>query len=535
MNNTSIVNYKDFVIHEDIYEKLHNNVSDLVSLSYDLGRYIISLLNLTNNQIEQYNREYIQATIDSSISVYAKKTLEDNNTELYYILSNFIKSYNKIIESPNTYNTSEYIQKYPKLNINYNTLFTHYFAGELENLITIFSLYYHPEQNSRYSNRETTKNRYFPNAVFHFVNNIYYIDFNLSKTILETIENKLPEIDKNIIKEVTQPLEPLDPSNYNPPEHFSGTNIPNYPNEPPQNNMNNYFNYNAINNRNNNNYNNNVNNNNNNRNNNLVQYNNKNNTNFNIKNVPNLGKGAEYNKCFNPIMVNTENITSEMTLFYIEDKNGKISEIGCLDEDSLESYKNNKKDYVYHQCTPNTNAKTGGLPMTSTYVSRNQLIGKPLFKFNFQTSIYILLSDFNKLKKGKAYILEPTNKELGRIASDTFLRTENVVSADHCQTIFKDPIYKVSEAFTHKQMQNRMRSFFSTNNNMNGGSKTRKAKKIKKGGYRPTKKNLKYLRLYKQGKSIGFTMRSSLKAKGLIPRSNGTYRVSAKYMKKVRK
>ena len=47
--------------------------------------------------------------------------------------------------------------------------------------------------------------------------------------------------------------------------------------------------------------------------------------------------------------------------------------------------------------------------------------------------------------------------------------------------------------------------------------------------YRPTKKDKKYLALYKRGKSIGFTMRSSLKAKGLIPRSNGTYKVSNKY------
>ena len=49
------------------------------------------------------------------------------------------------------------------------------------------------------------------------------------------------------------------------------------------------------------------------------------------------------------------------------------------------------------------------------------------------------------------------------------------------------------------------------------------------GGYKPTKKNLEYLKKYKKGKSIGFTMRSSLKAKGLIPRSNGTYKVSKKY------
>jgi hypothetical protein len=61
---------------------------------------------------------------------------------------------------------------------------------------------------------------------------------------------------------------------------------------------------------------------------------------------------------------------------------------------------------------------------------------------------------------------------------------------------------------------------------------TKKAGGKRKGkgkGYQPTERNLFYLRKYKKGKSIGFTMRSSLKAKGLIPRSDGTYRVSAKY------
>jgi hypothetical protein len=51
----------------------------------------------------------------------------------------------------------------------------------------------------------------------------------------------------------------------------------------------------------------------------------------------------------------------------------------------------------------------------------------------------------------------------------------------------------------------------------------------RKGGYRPTRRNLAYRRLWKKGKSIGFTMLASLKAKGLIPRSNGTLRVSNKY------
>ena len=53
-----------------------------------------------------------------------------------------------------------------------------------------------------------------------------------------------------------------------------------------------------------------------------------------------------------------------------------------------------------------------------------------------------------------------------------------------------------------------------------------------KGGYRATQRNRKYLKKYKSGKSIGFTMRSSLKAKGLIPRANGTYKVSKKYSRR---
>ena len=49
------------------------------------------------------------------------------------------------------------------------------------------------------------------------------------------------------------------------------------------------------------------------------------------------------------------------------------------------------------------------------------------------------------------------------------------------------------------------------------------------GGYRATQKDKKYLNLYKKGKSIGFTMTASLKAKGLIKRANGTKRISKKY------
>ncbi len=53
------------------------------------------------------------------------------------------------------------------------------------------------------------------------------------------------------------------------------------------------------------------------------------------------------------------------------------------------------------------------------------------------------------------------------------------------------------------------------------------------GGYKPTNKNLATLRRLRRGESIGFTATSSLKAKGLIPRTSaknkGKYIVSPKY------
>jgi len=49
------------------------------------------------------------------------------------------------------------------------------------------------------------------------------------------------------------------------------------------------------------------------------------------------------------------------------------------------------------------------------------------------------------------------------------------------------------------------------------------------GGYKPTQKDRNMLRKYKAGKSIGFTGKASLKAKGMLPRSNGTYKLGPKY------
>jgi hypothetical protein len=69
----------------------------------------------------------------------------------------------------------------------------------------------------------------------------------------------------------------------------------------------------------------------------------------------------------------------------------------------------------------------------------------------------------------------------------------------------------------------------STNVQATGGNESKSIVNSLFGGYRATKRNRKYLKRHKRGKSIGFTMRSSLKAKGLLRRANGTRRVSKKY------
>jgi hypothetical protein len=51
------------------------------------------------------------------------------------------------------------------------------------------------------------------------------------------------------------------------------------------------------------------------------------------------------------------------------------------------------------------------------------------------------------------------------------------------------------------------------------------------GGYRATKRNKEYLKKWKRGIPIGFTLISSLKSKGLLPRKDGTRRISPKYRK----
>ena len=54
-------------------------------------------------------------------------------------------------------------------------------------------------------------------------------------------------------------------------------------------------------------------------------------------------------------------------------------------------------------------------------------------------------------------------------------------------------------------------------------------KRVRKSPFKTVAKTLKARRNFQKGKRIGFTMRSSLKSMGLIPRSSGLYVLGPKY------
>ena len=58
---------------------------------------------------------------------------------------------------------------------------------------------------------------------------------------------------------------------------------------------------------------------------------------------------------------------------------------------------------------------------------------------------------------------------------------------------------------------------------------TIKANRVRRSPFKTIPKTLKARRNFQKGKRIGFTMRSSLKSMGLIPRSSGLYVLGPKY------
>lgn len=476
--NTEIYNVENFSLDYQGYKALIRPISDLISVLWDVTKN-------TNEYIEGYNNS--EELLEQSIFGYCTETIENRKSLLYEILVDCVKSYNVYKQTPTQFNVESWGGEYPKLdieNINNETL-----RDKIESIIVFFSLCYHPDENrQRYLYvKEFQEAFYILSEIL--LNNPERV--GLSEGILATVPNK---IRNSVI---------LDIVSYSMGSH--------------NNNYNNYNNQNR-------NYNNQMNEN---QGNGLPN----NNTHCNVKNYTNTSLNTSAVKqCFDPLLANEKNIIHEDAVLYILNKQNKIIRTICIDEDSYNGILVNDAN-IFYQCKPS-------VPQGSLYIPPDAVLPTRLRKIAIDIIIYVYENQAKQIQLGRKYVLIPTQEKVGRIASYATVRGNSVVSAEHCQNNYNnDYIYDIqeyTEPVTTVGGKRKIRKTYKKTY-----KKTRKARNnnglSRIISYRPTKKNLKYLRRFKQGKSIGFTMRSSLKAKGLIPRSNGTYRVSAKYMKKVRR
>jgi len=119
--------------------------------------------------------------------------------------------------------------------------------------------------------------------------------------------------------------------------------------------------------------------------------------------------------------------------FFILDKNGF-----ALDDDSLDHYLNDDAN-VFYKCKP-------GTPLTSLQIRPiNVRIKTPLRVLNFDTRIYVHDSMAQQIQRGHTYILKPTKKIIGQIASKDVVDGGSVVGGDHCQERKLDRIYAIEE------------------------------------------------------------------------------------------
>lgn len=118
----------------------------------------------------------------------------------------------------------------------------------------------------------------------------------------------------------------------------------------------------------------------------------------------------------------------------------------ALSEDTLTNYKTSP-DWIVYRC----NAGIEGFA-----ISRNQVKGEPLRRFNLDVPIYLRHSDAQQIVKGQTYLLTEGAERVGYIASERLLaETEKMykghvynegmaVSADHCQDDKPSKVYNVS-------------------------------------------------------------------------------------------
>ena len=140
-------------------------------------------------------------------------------------------------------------------------------------------------------------------------------------------------------------------------------------------------------------------------------------------------------KCFDPVMYSNTNISNEVATFYIQNEKNQTISTGCLDEDSLKSYKT-MENYVFYRCKDST-------PVSALYINPVSVNTDMYRLLNFDRRIYVKDVEFQQVEVGKQYILRPTGEPLGRIASRSVVLGGSAVSSNHCGPADGSIIYKL--------------------------------------------------------------------------------------------
>jgi hypothetical protein len=189
-----------------------------------------------------------------------------------------------------------------------------------------------------------------------------------------------------------------------------------------------------------------------NQNNNYNSYNNSNNNlnNYNVNNMPNNTQfntinsnstpknGMNSKQCFDPLMAINTNITPGSTILYITNAANKVIRTVCLDEDSFTGVLMGTNS-LFYQCKDS-------VPVGSIFIGKSNVHPTRLRKIATDIIVYVYENQVKRITPGKKYILTPTEKPVGSIASYDVVNGGTVVSADHCQNNYKnDMIHEIKE------------------------------------------------------------------------------------------
>lgn len=146
---------------------------------------------------------------------------------------------------------------------------------------------------------------------------------------------------------------------------------------------------------------------------------------------------ASLSTCFDPIMANNANISPSMAVFYIQNATGSTISTGCLDEESLDTYKS-LESFAFYRCKDT-------VPVSALHITADSVFPTKYRKLAFAMNVYVHDAEFQKTQIGKMYVLRPV-EPLGRIASESVVKGGSVVSANHCGPASTgDVLYSIHE------------------------------------------------------------------------------------------